>query len=103
MVTLPLKTSAGIMLPSSASITCCHVFVELGMTKPKSNSHSSIHCSQRSRRVDTAAALARGHVPSSEEQDFTQPGSTAVVVASGLGWVGGRGALVRAKTPAAPV
>ena len=54
IVTLPLKTSAGIMLPSSASITCCHVFVELGMTKPKSNSHSSMHCSRAAQKARTS-------------------------------------------------
>ena len=54
IVTLPLKTSAGIMLPSSASITCCHVFVELGITKPKSNSHSSMHCSRAAQKGRTS-------------------------------------------------
>ena len=59
IVTLPLKTSAGIMFPSSASITCCHVFVELGMTKPKSNSHSSMHCNQATRSARNGMAEQR--------------------------------------------
>ena len=48
-----LSTSAGIIFPSSASITCCQVFVEFGMTKPKSKSHSSMHCPCRKIRCSS--------------------------------------------------
>lgn len=62
MVTFPLKTSGLIILPFPADlITCCHVFVELGMTKPKSKVHSSMHVSPiiivcRKARLETSTS-----------------------------------------------
>lgn len=45
MITLPVKTLAGIIWDSgAASIRDCHVLVELGITKPNSKNHSSKHC-----------------------------------------------------------
>jgi len=44
MTMFPFSTLAGIICDSgAASITFCHVFVELGMTKPNSKNHSSMH------------------------------------------------------------
>ena len=54
------------MLPFPADlITCCHVFVELGMTKPKSNAHSSIHFVSP---IITVCRKARLETSTSEEK-----------------------------------
>ncbi len=42
MTMFPLRTRAGIIYDSgAASMSDCHVFVDLGMTKPNSKFHSS--------------------------------------------------------------